>query len=338
MSRALLLSLAIGCCCFSNGMAQTVFPGADWETATPASQEVDAAGLDKAGTWLESHQSKSGLVVRHGRIIAEWYFGDADQKTKFPAYSTTKSFSSLATGLAIEEGKLALDHTVGAFLPDVRPEGKRTITVKQLLSMTSGVHNQPDVHLRDDVFQYALFEAGMDHQPGEKWDYNNTGLALLGPVFQKATGEPLDEFFNQRVFTPIGIQSEDWTWEQRDGYVIPYSGCQLTARAMGRVGLLVLNRGKWKDRQVVPSAWLTESVAASQDLNPSYGYLWWNNTTKKWPNVPKDAFAALGRWDNDILVVPSLDLVVIRQSDLEPAKGHQIAEYFQLVCDAVKKP
>lgn len=338
MYRSLFLALAIGCCWISHAVAQTVFPGTDWETATPASQEMDAAELDTARAWLASHQSKSGLVVRHGRIIAEWYFGDADRNTKFAAYSTTKSLSSLATGLAIQEGKLTLDHTVGASLPDVRPEGKRAITVKHLLSMTTGVHNEPNVHLRDDVFQYAMFQAGMDHLPGAKWDYNNTGLALLGPLFHKAVGEPLDDFFNQRVFTPIGIGSDDWSWEHRDGHVIPYSGCHLTARAMGRIGLLVLNDGKWKEKQIVPSAWLTESIAASQDQNPSYGYLWWNNTTNRWPNVPKDAFAAMGRWDNDILIVPSLDLVVIRQSDLEPAKGHQIAEYFQMVAGAVKQP
>lgn len=338
MYRAFLLALVIGFCHLSDGLAQTVFPDKDWETATPASQEVDAAGLEKARAWLESHQSKSGAVIRHGRIVAEWYFGDTNRNTKFPAYSTTKSLSSMAAGLAIAEKKLKLDDTVGKFLPDVRPEGKRSITVKQLLSMTSGVHNFPDFHLRDDLFQYSLFKAEMDFKPGEKWDYNNTGLALLSPVFQKATGEPIDEFFNRHVFAPIGIQSDDWAWESRDGYVIPYSGCQLTARAMGRIGLMVLNHGQWNDRQIVPAEWLKESVAASQELNPAYGYLWWNNTTNRWPGVPKEAFAAMGRWDNDILIVPSLDLVVIRQSDLEPAKGHQIAEYFQLVCAAVKKP
>ena len=102
--------------------------------------------------------------------------------------------------------------------------------------------------------------------------------------------------------------------------------------------MLVLHHGKWNDKELVPAEWLTESVAPSQELNKSYGYLWWNNTTNKWPNVPKDAFAALGKWDNNIFVAPSLDLIVIRQSDLAPAKGHQIAEYYQLVCDAVKKP
>lgn len=332
------LSLVVAWGVHSVALAQTVFPGADWDVATPASQQVDADGLDKARAWLESHRSKSGLVIRHGRIVAEWYFGDTDRKSKFAAYSTTKSLSSLAAGLAIEEGKLQLDDSVGKFLPDVRPEGKRSITVKQLLSMTSGVHNLPNFHERNDLFRYAMFEAAMDHKPGEKWDYNNTGLALLSPVFEKATGESLDQFFNQRVFTPIGITSSDWSWEHRDGHTIPYSGCHLTARAMGRIGLLVLNGGKWREKQIVPAEWIAESIAPSQDLNPSYGYLWWNNTTNKWPNVPKDAYAALGRWDNDILVVPSLDLIVVRQSDLEPAKGHQIAEYFQLVCDAVQKP
>ena len=338
MFRMLLLVLTIGFCICDQGAAQTVFPGTDWEVASPASQNVDPVNLEKAMVWLGSHQSKSGLVIRHGRIIAEWYFGGADQSTKFAAYSTTKSLSSLATGLAISEGKLKLSQTVGEFLPDVRPEGKRPITVKQLLSMTSGVHNEQDVHLRADLFDYCLTKAPMDHKPGEKWDYNNTGLALLGPVFKNATGEPLDEFFNKRVFAPIGIRSEDWTWEHREGHVIPFTGCHLNARSMGRVGLLVLNRGKWHDQQIIPSDWLTESIGPSQPFNPAYGYLWWSNTKNNWPNVPKDAFAALGRWDNDIFVVPSLDLVVIRQSDLEPAKGHKIGEFFQLVCDAVKKP
>ncbi len=331
---AMLLSLVM----VSVARAQAVFPGADWEKVAPASQGLQAEKLDQARDWLASHNSRSGLVVRHGRIVAEWYFDGADQHAKFAAYSTSKSLSSMATGLAIADGKLALDQTVGRYLPDVSPEGKRSITVKQLLSMTSGVHNNSEVGQREDLFQYVLRDAPLDHEPGSKWDYNNTGLALLSPVFQKATGKQIDAFLNERVFTPIGVTADDWTWEHRDGYAIPYSGCHLNARAMGRIGLLVLNQGKWQDKQVVPTEWLKESVAPSQELNKSYGYLWWNNSTNKWPKVPQDAFAALGRWDNNILIVPSLDLVVIRQSDRQPGKDHQIAEYFQLVCEAVTKP
>ena len=107
------LSLLLIVLCTRNASAQSVFPGDEWQTATPASQGMDAAGLEKAKAWLESHNSKSGVVIRHGRIVAEWYFGDANAKSKFAAYSTSKSLSSMATGLAIADGKLALDHTVG---------------------------------------------------------------------------------------------------------------------------------------------------------------------------------------------------------------------------------
>ena len=338
MLRLAAWSLIVVFVCVRGASAQTVWPGEDWETATPASQGMDAEGLEKAKVWLESHNSKSGVVIRHGRIVAEWYFGDADRHSKFAAYSTSKSLSSMATGLAIADGKLALDHTVGKYIPDASPAGKRAVTVKQLLSMSSGVHNDPGIGQREDLFSYALRTAPMDHEPGAKWDYNNTGLALLSPVFQKATGKHIDEFLSERVFLPIGIRSADWKWEHREGFALPYSGCHTTARSLGRIGLLVRHQGKWNDKQIVPAAWLTESIAPSQDLNKSYGYLWWNNTTNKWPGVPKDAYAALGKWDNNIFVAPGLDLIVIRQSDLAPAKGHQIAEYYQLVCDAVKKP
>lgn len=338
MLRRLAWSVVLVVFCVRELPAQTVWPGEDWETATPASQGMDADGLEKARAWLESHNSKSGAVIRHGRIVAEWYFGGADRQTKFAAYSTSKSLSSMATGIAIADGKLALDHTVGQYFPDASPEQKRSVTVKQLLSMTSGVHNDPGIVQREDQFSFALGKAAMDFPPGTKWDYNNTGLALLSPVFQKATGQQIDEFLNDRVFRPIGIRSDDLTWEHREGRALPYSGCHTTARSLGRIGLLVRHQGKWKDKQIVPAAWLAESIAPSQDLNKSYGYLWWNNTTGKWPNVPKDAYAALGKWDNNIFVVPSLDLIVIRQSDLAPAAGHQIAEYYQLVCRSITKP
>lgn len=338
MIRRFFIPLVMCVASASFAHAQSVFPGADWETAAPASQEMSAEKLDKAREWLAAHNSRSGLVIRHGRIVAEWYFAGADRHSKFAAYSTTKSLSSMATGLAIADGKLALDQTVGRYLPEVKPAGKQAITVKQLLSMNSGVHNNTEITQRKDLFTYSMNEAPLDHEPGSKWDYNNTGLSLLSPVFQKATGKQIDDFLKERVFTPIGIAADDWTWERRDGYAIPYSGCHITARGMGRIGLLALHQGEWNGKPVVPADWLKESIRPSQDQNPSYGYLWWNNTAKKWPNVPKDAFAALGRWDNNILMVPSLDLVVIRQSDVAPGQGHQIAEYFALVCDAVIKP
>ena len=254
MSRPFIWSLLCVVLCVRGAAGQSVWPGEEWEIATPASQGLDADGLEKARAWLETHNSKSGAVIRHGRIVAEWYFGGADRQSKFAAYSTTKSLSSMATGMAIADGKLALDHTVGRYMPNASPDTKRAVTVKQLLSMTTGVHNDGGFPQRNDQFSYAVNSAPMDHAPGAKWDYNNTGLALLSPVFRQATGQALDDFLAERVFGPIGIRSDDWKWERREGHALPYSGCHTTARSLGRIGLLVLRNGQWKNQQIVPAA------------------------------------------------------------------------------------
>ena len=317
--------------------AETVWPAPDWQTATPESQGLSPVGVEKVGEWLKGAGSRTGLLVRHGRIVGEWYFEDATPASKYIVYSTTKSFASTAAGLAIEEGKLTRDTKVGQLLPEASPAGKQNVTVRQIISMSTGVHNNAQIHTHPNLFAYSLSQAPMDHEPGTKWDYNNTGLALLSPMFLKATGRSLDQYLNEKVFQPIGIKAGEWSWEKRGETPLSYSGLHITARGLARYGLLFLNKGTWQEKQVVPAAWVTEATGPSQDLNKSYGYLWWNNTTGKWPGVPADAYASLGKNDNSMLIVPSLDLVVLRQvGDYSgPPRKLNIGELWKLSCDAV---
>ena len=317
--------------------AQTAWPKPEWQTATPESQGMSTAAVEKVGQWLKDNASKSGLIVRHGRIVGEWYFEGADKNTQLLVYSTSKSFASTAAGLAIAEGKLTLDSKVGQFVPQASPAEKLQVTVRQLISMTTGVHNNPTLPTRPDVFSYAVQEAPMDFRPGEKWDYNNTGLALLSPVLRKATGVELDQYLRDKLFRRIGIADDTWHWEQREQQTLSYSGLHITARSLARFGLLFLNQGRWQDEQLVATDWVKAATGPSQTLNPSYGYLWWNNTTDKWPGVPRDAYAALGRSDNSMLIVPSLDLVVLRQmgEDGGTPRKSNIGQLWKLACDAV---
>jgi CubicO group peptidase (beta-lactamase class C family)/glucose/arabinose dehydrogenase len=332
-----LLTIVIALLAVAAARAQTVFPNADWQVVKPETQQMSPDVLQKVGQWLKDNGSKTGMVVRHGRIVGEWYFDEATPTTRYLVYSTTKSFASTAAGLAVGAGKLKLDSTVGEFFPDASPPSKRDITVRQLLSMTSGAHNDNGILQRKDLFSYVLGELPMDHAPGEKWDYNNAGLSLLGPVVHKATGQKIDELLDEKIFREIGIQRDDWTWEDRDGMPLPYSGLHITARALARFGLLALNKGQWRGTKLISSSWMSEATHASQSLNPRYGYLWWNNSTGAWPGVPADAFAALGRFDNDMLMVPSLDMIVIRQvgNDEGHERNLKIAELFALAVSAV---
>ena len=207
-----------------------------------------------------------------------------------------------------------LDTKVGDLFPEASPPEKREVTVRQLLSMTSGVIKNDKFRDEPDQFAYALNSAPMTDKPGTKWDYNNTGLAILSPLFAKATGREIDEYLESKLFEPIGVTKSDWTWERSAGHALPYSGLHINARALGRFGLLFLNHGKWQDRQIVPSPWVAEATHSSQQLNKQYGFLWWANTDgSKWKGAPADAFAALGRFDNNLLIFPSHDMIVIRQ-------------------------
>jgi CubicO group peptidase (beta-lactamase class C family) len=318
--------------------AQTVFPVPDWQVDKPEAQQMSSEILEKVGKWLQENGSKTGLVVRHGKIVGEWYFDDAKADSRYLVYSTSKSFSSTAAGLAIAAGKLKLDSKVGDFFPDAAPPQKRDITVRQLLSMTSGAHNDNAILNKTDLFSYVLSaQLPMDHAPGEKWDYNNSGLSLLGPVVHKATGQNIDQILNEQVFKKIGIPREDWTWEDRDGMPLPYSGLHITARSLARFGLLFLNKGSWRGNKLIAPEWVAQATHASQDLNKRYGFLWWNNSTDAWSGVPEDAYAALGKFDNDMLIVPSLDLIVIRQVGDDTGNNRQlkIGDLFALATSAV---
>ncbi len=320
--------------------AQTVFPSPDWKVAQPESQAMSAAGLERIGQWLEESGAKTGLLVRHGRIVGEWYFDDATPESKYLVYSTTKSLASAATGLAIAKGALSLDSKVGDFFPDANPPEKREITVRQLLSMTSGAKSDNSILRRPDLFSYVLDELPMDFAPGEKWVYNNSGLCLLSPMVHKATGKNIDQLLDEQVFEKIGITGDDWSWEARDGMPTPYSGLHITARALARFGLLVLNKGQWRGKTLLSSDWVSEAARTSQDLNKAYGYLWWNNSTGSYRGVPSDAFSAMGKFGNSMLIVPSLDLIVLRQIGDDSGNNRRVdlRELFALAAAAVTDP
>jgi len=292
-----------------------------WVVAQPADVNMDGVKLSRAANDAAAMpRFRSLLVARHGKLVLENYFGGTTAGTLFDVRSVTKSVVSLLVAQAIAAGKMSLDTTVGDYLgaPYTLDASDRAVTVRQLLTMTS--RYRWDENSGDDYNQWAL---STDHvqflldrlqnDPAETFTYNSAAVNLLGVLLQKAVGEPLPQYANERLFTPLGVGTANWE-ELEPGMPNAGSGIKLTARDLMRLGQLVLQRGKSGTVQVIPSASIDAATTAKfpwrssygQQTNVSYGYLFWVADA---PATP--AAFAWGYGGQFIYVVPSLDLVVV---------------------------
>src|SRR4051812_2357957 len=294
-------------------------PAGVWRTEDPADAGWDADLLDEA-LRLAAERFSTGAVVLHGgRILAEAYWHGADRSSTRDVASVQKSIVSVLIGLTQQADRLHLDDPVSRWLgPDwsgATPQQEGRITLRHLMSMTSGL---------DDDLRYR-------GPPGDTWFYNTPAYHLLQPVLESASGMSLQDYSDEVLFGVVGISSAVWTPRPADAPPLPgadQTGLTMTPRDMARFGLLVLAGGSWAGRPVVDAAYLRTALTSSQADNPSYGLLWWLNGQRSFlrpvphpepvagpivPSAPSDLVAALGADDQKVYLVPSLDLVVVRQ-------------------------
>lgn len=332
--------------------------------------------MDPARLWLacernaEFGASSQIVVIRHGRLIAEWNENHATATARFDVWSATKSFTSTTWGVLLfspdtEELRArlvdGLDTRAYELIADAEPltdDRKAAITLRHLLSMTSGI---PGVRAGINAIPtdpgVGPFEAALGHasckaprwpesrsaavlsfDPGTDWDYSDPAWAHLSLAFVGATGQELREFLHDRVLGPIGIRNASWDSDGGGGsigpHTKPHTGLHISARELARFGYLMLRRGRWGDRQLVPEDWVKLATRTSQDANPTYGYGWWVNTSGVLsPGTPRDHFLAWGYHMNECHVIPSLDLVVARTGNGPPEWDVRVM--IEQVADAV---
>lgn len=318
-----------------------------WPALAP--DELRSAGFDPG--LLEQARERNAafgvvshvVVIRHGKIVAEWFENHACSSTRFDVWSCTKSLTSTAYGIWLSQADcpVTLDTPVYELVPEGQPltdPRKERITLRHLLTMTSGIPgHRSGIEAIPTATGVGTFEAALGHapcrhwawthdrwasklvfDPGEGWEYSDPAMAHLSLAFVNTTGVELADFAREHLLEPIGIERLSWDAHGGGGNLGPHtnpeSGAHVGARELARLGYLMLNGGRWRDRQVVPADWVGLATRPSQEHNPSYGYNWWlNNDGSTWfPGVPHDAFAALGFCSNGLYVVPSLDLVVVR--------------------------
>jgi|GEM_PF-7051492 len=275
-----------------------------WQSApaeeTGASEQALAAHLKLC----QDTRADACLVVHKGRIVQEYYAPWYNPPVY--AMSCTKSITSLLIGLLLEEGKLpSLDQPVCHFLPEWCDLERRAVTVRHLITMTAGLSRRTDqtvMRARDpNAFVIGLRP---DFPPGTAWAYSNEGVQLLSPIIARAAGMPVQEYARLRLFQPLGMTATALGTD-RNQQALTYADMLTTPREMARIGLMMLQQGRWQGRQVVSAEWVRESTSPSQGFNPGYGYLWWL--------IDKSlGFGAMGDNETSIYVFPAWDLVVVR--------------------------
>lgn len=312
-------------------LAALPWPTEEWTVATPEEHGMDSAVLSGARDYAAEpgRQTQGVVVVRHNVIVAEWYFGGADADTPATSWSVAKSFASALIGIAISAGKIAgLDLPLTDYYPEWAGTDKADITLRQVLSMTSGLDWKEGYEgdaSDSDVMRMLLIETdqlafaagrGLAHDPGTYWSYSSGDSMLLSGVLEGATGTRPSTFAEEVLFSPIGMKNVVWDSDQA-GHTLTYCCLNTPSRQFAKFGILFLRGGKWGGRQVVPADWVKESTLPSQELYPGYGYQWWlydpgDPTWADTAGFPKDIFLAWGHHSQKIIIVPSLDLVVVR--------------------------
>jgi CubicO group peptidase (beta-lactamase class C family) len=320
-----------------------------WPTASAASEGFDLAKLDAARDVLASRNTTGFLVIRRNRIVYEWYAeGSGPDKPHYTASMAKALVGGMSLMLALNDGRIGVDDLASKYIPAWKNDpGKSKITIRHLATHTSGIEDaeQDEIaHMElpgwkgafwrkdPDPFTPAIHDAPLIFEPGADYAYSNTGMAALSyavTASMRGTKYPdLRTLLRERILRPIGAGDDEWSIGYGETYnvdglplVANWGGGNFTARAVARVGRLMLQRGDWDGRQLVEPGWVDRVTAyAGMPLaprppgnpQPPSGLGWWLNSDGVWPQVPRDAFSGAGAGQQVLLVVPSLELIVVR--------------------------
>jgi CubicO group peptidase (beta-lactamase class C family) len=296
--------------------------GNSWEVIAPESLGYCQIQIDRLYNFLDSNNTKALILLKGGKIVLEKYFGTHTQNTLWQWASAGKTITSFMVGMAQQEGYLSIDDTSSKYLGKgwtaCLPEQEDKITIRHQLSMNTGLDDGvPENHCTlDTCLQYKA-------DAGTRWAYHNAPYTLLDSVIENATGMTLNAYTNQKLKNPTGMTG----LFVRLGYNNVFFS---NARSMARFGILIQNEGNWNGTQVMTdSIYFSNMVNTSQDINPSYGYLWWLNGKASYmipqvqfsfngslcPNAPADMIAAMGKDGQFLNVVPGNDLVWVRMGE-----------------------
>lgn len=299
----------------------------DWETIDPEALGWNTGAIQPMLDFLDSTNTRAFLVLVNGRMVIEHYNGQGlngqpfERSSNWYWASAGKTLTAYVCGIAMQDGSLDLDASTSDYIGTGWTNASSTqevnITVRNQLTMTSGLNDGvADPDCTDPPCLEYLADAGT------RWAYHNAPYTLLQDVIGGATGETFTSYFRDSLSLKIGMSG---TWYWLGSNHVYFSN----ARSMARFGILNLNRGNWNGTQILSKANHDLFTTTSQVLNPSYGYLYWLNGQGTYmlpgsqltfsgnlvPSAPSDMYAAMGKNSQLLMVVPSMNMVVVRMGE-----------------------
>jgi len=282
--------------------------------STPEAQGVSSAGildfLKSADREVKSMHSF--MLVRHGHVVAEAWWKPESAEKPHVLWSLSKSFTSTAVGLAVDEGKLSVDDLVLKYFPEDAPEEPSTnlksMRVRDLLTMSTG--HQDELNWREQADWASAFLAHpVPHKPGTHFKYNTPATYMLSAIVQKVTGQSVLDYLQPRLFEPLGIKPPKWDTSPQ-GISVGGYGLYLCTEDIAKFGQLYLQKGQWQGKQLIPASWIEQATAKQvsngsdpdKDWDQGYGFQFWR--------CRHGAYRGDGKDGQFCIVLPGQDAVI----------------------------
>jgi CubicO group peptidase (beta-lactamase class C family) len=343
-----------------------------WRVAAPAEAGLDSTLVCAIGARFEAWKEANVhavLVVRKGTLVYERYFTGEDERlgqplgaitfdaaTRHDLRSISKSVTALVFGIAVDRGWIKeIDTPVFAYFPeyaDLKTPEKERITLRHLLTMSAGfawneqipysnpANSERQMWVARDLYRYVL-QQPLATAPGLVYNYSGGATSLLAAIVSKTAGKPFDVVANDVLSAPLGIVDVEWV-RHANGDAAASAGLRLRPRDLAKIGQLVLAKGAWQGKQVVPAAWIEQSIAPQINGEGTYfyGYQWWLGRSLVQRRAVEWA-AGVGWGGQRLFILPSEDTVIVVHAGLygqasQSAPGGAVLNRF--VLPALVKP
>lgn len=283
--------------------------------------------------FIESTETTGFIVIRDDTILYEKYYRGNAESSKAISWSVGKSFVSALFGIAVSEGYIkSIEQKVTDYLPQLAPCGYRDVRIKDVLQMSSGIgFNEDYASFNSDInrlgrsfalntpIEEFILTLKQERKPGTFNHYVSMDTQVLGMIICAATGKNLSRYIEEKLWRPMGMESEAYWLIDSTGMEIAFGGLNITLRDYARFGRLYLNRGNWNGEQIVPESWVKASITPDaphlmpgrrpgSDYPMGYGFQWWI------PENPRGDFMAIGVYGQAIYINPEHRIVIVKTS------------------------